>query len=118
MAATPTYPSAFELHALHGELRSSRGEICAGRDEAVTLLVRMARELVATVPQPLDRDALSLLRVAEACLTGAGERRLDPADVQAALAVIAKRARAPERTGDSSPETGTLAAIADIASRG
>ncbi len=90
--------------------------LSAARNEAMAILVRTARELVANAPAPLDRDALSLLRVAEVVLSDAPAQLLDPADVRAALAVIAKRVGAGENAGEASPEAGTLAAIAQIAS--
>lgn len=90
----------------------------AARNEAVTILERTARGLFANGPQPLDRDALSLLRVAEVVVTAAPVERLDPADLRAALAAIAKRARATGNACQASPEAGTLAAIADIGARG
>jgi hypothetical protein len=91
--------------------------LSAPRNEAVTILLRTVRELVGDAPAPLDRDALALLRVTEMVLSAAPAECLDPADMRAALALIAKRARATEYPGESSPEAGTLAAITEIGSR-
>jgi hypothetical protein len=113
-----------QLDALDGMLASSGGEMDGGRSEAAIVLVRMVRELLANACEPLDRDATSLLRVAEVCLRGGLGERLDPAGVGAALALIAKSARPPERVYGESPRPdtenahpwGTLDAIAEISS--
>jgi hypothetical protein len=52
--------------------------------------VRAARELVGRPQDALDRDALSLLRVAAACVSASASEALDVGDVAAALTLIAK----------------------------
>jgi hypothetical protein len=113
-----------QVDALDGMLASSGGEIDGVRSEAAIVLMRMVRELLGNGCEPLDGDAISLLRVAEVCLRGGPGERLDPAGIRAALALIAKSVGAPEGACSESPRPdteaappwGTLGLIAEIAS--
>lgn len=104
MAATSANPCPrtvldAELSALDRELWAAEGEIGGGRLEAASMLVRAARELVGDPDELLDRDALSLLRVAAACVSASASEALDTGDVAAALTLIAKRATASAGSG-------------------
>jgi hypothetical protein len=93
---------AFEMHALQREVRSLDGG-AGGDSDAVLALVRAARRIIRVAQElALDPhaaaaagDEIALARVTDACLAGA-ECRIDPADLQAAIALIARRATAPE----------------------
>lgn len=99
MSTTPANPCprtviAVELNALDTALGALEGEIDGERAEAATLLVRAARELVCDPDEPLDSDAVSLLRVAAACVSPPGSESLETSDLAAGLTLIAKRATA------------------------
>src|SRR5207342_3106250 len=98
-ATTPANPCprtviSAELNALDLTLETLEVEIGGERAEAATRHVRAARELVRDPDEPLDRDALSLVRVAAACVSASASESLDMGDVAAALTLIAKRATA------------------------
>jgi len=117
MATAPADVAA-ALTALDTELRSAGSEIRADRYDAVVALVRSARD----AREPLDRDAVSLLRVAEACLSGAPID--DLGEVGAALALIARTVTAQvgnaaaARHAATAHSHGTLSAIAELAGPG
>jgi hypothetical protein len=123
MPAGPTRSSALaaELHALDDELERSGDRMDCERDEAA--LVRAARELVGQVRAPVDRDVLSLLRVAAACLSSRGAEALDTSDVAAAVTLIAKMVAGRAETGsgtvpDAAGLTHVHATLAEIAGAG
>jgi hypothetical protein len=93
---------AFEVHAFQREVRSF--DVGAGGEsDAVLALVRAARRLsrlaqeLAIAPHGAGaaRDKVSLARVTDACLAGESGR-IDPDDLHAAIALIARRATAAE----------------------
>jgi hypothetical protein len=125
MPAGPTRSSALaaELHALDDELERSGDRMDCERDEAARALVRAARELVGQVRAPVDRDVLSLLRVAAACLSSRGAEALDTSDVAAAVTLIAKMVAGRAETGsgtvpDAAGLTHVHATLAQIAGAG
>jgi hypothetical protein len=111
---------ASEVHALQRELQA----FDLGRDEessdAVLALVRAARRIshlaheVAADPNgaAAARDEVSLARVTDACL-GDGGADIEPGDLEAAIALIAKRL-GPSSEGETSRVQGTLAAITNL----
>lgn len=95
MSGTPANPCprtilAAELSALDRAVWPPVGEIGGRQYEAAILLVRAARELVGNLGEPLHRDAVSLVRVAVACLNAVALDSLEAGDVAAALTLIAK----------------------------
>jgi hypothetical protein len=117
MAPTPAGPPrssalAAELHALDDELERSGDRIDRERDEAASVLVRAARQLVGQVRAPVDRDVLSLLRVAAACVSTRGAEALETSDVAAALTLIAKTVAGRAETGRGAvPDAAGLAHV-------
>lgn len=117
MAPTPAGPArssalAAELHALDDALERSRDRIDRDRDEAASALVRTARQLVGQVRAPVDRDVLSLLRVAAACVSTRCAEALDTSDVAVALTLIAKTVAGRSETGRGAvPDAAGLAHV-------
>ncbi len=115
---------AVEVRALQRELQAF--DVGAGGEasDAVLALVRAARRMsrlareLATAPDHVGaaRDEVSLARVTDACLAGDGVG-IEPGDIQAAIALVAKRA-VPAGPGAAPGQTGrvqrTLDAIADL----
>jgi hypothetical protein len=116
---------AFEVHSLQRELRSLELGAQAEVSDAVLALVRAARRIsrlaheVAAEGVGAARDELSLVRVTDACLTDEGGR-VDLRDLEAAIALIAKRLGRPEAHAageDMSRVQRTLDAIANLPGR-
>jgi hypothetical protein len=118
---------AFELHALERELQAFDVSAQAQGADTLLPLVRAARRIshlaneVAAHPRGAEaaRDEVSLARVTDACLAEEGGR-IEPRDLEAAIALIAKRLGAPAPGADR--EMGrvrrTLAAIANLPGAG
>jgi hypothetical protein len=116
---------AFEVHSLQRELRSLESGAQREVSDAVLTLVRAARRIsqlaheVAAEGAGAARDELSLVRVTDACLAAEGGR-IEPADLEAAIALIAKRLDGSETDAagdDMSRVQRTLAAIANLPGR-
>jgi hypothetical protein len=112
----------FEVHALQRELRALELDPEAETSDAVLALVRAARRIsqlaheVAAAGMGTARDELSLVRVADACLVAEGGR-VEPGDLEAAIALIAKRLGASEADAareEMSRVQRTLAAIVNL----
>jgi hypothetical protein len=113
---------AFEVHALQRELRSLELGQHSEVPDAVLALVRAARRIshlaheVAADGMGAARDEVSLVRVTDACLVAEGGR-VEPGDLEAALALIAKRLSRSQTdaAGDEmSRVQRTLSAIANL----
>jgi len=89
---------AFELHALQRELNAIDHGAPAHGSETVVALVRAARrisQLAYEVATDAARagttcDEVALARVTDACLSHEGSR-IEPGDLESAIALIAKR---------------------------
>ena len=89
---------AFEVHALQRELQAFDLGSHAQASDTVLALVRAARRIsqlayeVATdaARAGTTRDEVALARVTDACLSDAGSR-IEPGDLESAIALIAKR---------------------------
>ena len=112
---------SFEVHELQRELQTFDLGPHAEASDAVLALVRAARRIghlaheVAADPggAAAARDEVSLARVTEACLADEG-RSVAPGDLEAALALIAKRLGS-SAAGSAEGRVGrTLAAIANL----
>ncbi len=114
---------AFEVHALQRELQAFDLGSHAQTPEAVLALVRAARRIsrlaheIAADPAGAGaaRDEVSLARVTDACLAENGGP-VEPGDLEAAIALIAKRLGPSASAGDGEAARvqGTLAAIANL----
>lgn len=114
---------AFEVHALQRELQAFDLGSHAQTPEAVLALVRAARRIghlaheIAADPAgaAAARDEVSLARVTDACLADEGGP-VEPGDLEAAIALIAKRLGPPAGAEDAEAARvqGTLAAIANL----
>jgi len=113
---------AFEVHALQRELQAIDPGPQTQASDAVLALVRAARRIsqlayeVARDPAGAgtDRDEVALARVTEACLSNEGSR-IEPGDLESAIALIAKRLGplAAADDGETSRVQRTLDAIAN-----
>jgi hypothetical protein len=113
---------AFEMHALQRELQAIDLGPQTQASDAVLALVRAARRIsqlayeVARDPAGAgtDRDEVALARVTEACLSNEGSR-IEPGDLESAIALIAKRLGplAAADDGETSRVQRTLDAIAN-----
>ncbi|HEX3329814.1 MAG TPA: hypothetical protein VHS27_07815 [Gaiellales bacterium] len=89
---------AFEVHALQRELQAFDLGAHGQASDAVRVLVRAARRItqlayeVATdaAGAGTTRDEVALARITDACLSDEG-RRIEPGDLESAIALIAKR---------------------------
>ena len=87
---------AFEIHALQRELQAFDLGLQRHASDTVLALVRAARRIsqlaheVATDGAGATRDEVALARVTDACLSDEGSR-IEPGDLEAAIALIAKR---------------------------
>jgi hypothetical protein len=89
---------AFEVHALQRELQAIDLGPQAQASDAVLALVRAARRIgqlayeVGKDPTGAGttRDEVALARVTDACLSDEGSR-IEPGDLESAIALIAKR---------------------------
>jgi len=114
---------ATEVHALQRELQTFDLGPHTEVSDAVLALVRAARRIsrlaheVASHPggAAAARDEVSLARVTHACLAEEGAR-VEPGDLEAAIALIAKRLGPPAAAseGETSRVQRTLSAIADL----
>lgn len=112
---------AFEVRALQRELQTFDLGPRAEASEAVLALVRAARRIghlaheVAAEAGGAEaaRDEVSLARVTYACLADEGGS-VAPGDLEAAIALIAKRFGPPAGEGDDGRVQRTLAAIANV----
>jgi hypothetical protein len=114
----------FEVRALQRELQAFDLGVGAEAFDAVLALVRAARRMsrlaqeLAAEPSRAGaaRDEVSFARVADACLAGEGAP-VEPGDLEAAIALIAKRATV-AGNGDASGQTNrvqrTLAAVTNL----
>jgi hypothetical protein len=111
---------ASEVHALQRELQTFDLGPHAASSDAVLALVRAARRLshlaheVAAAPEraAAARDKVSLARVTDACLAE-GRAEIEPGDLEAAIALIAKRLGS-SSGGEMHRVQRTLAAIANL----
>ena len=114
---------AFEVHALQRELQAIDLGPQAQASDAVLALVRAARRIgqlayeVGKDPTGAGttRDEVALARVTDACLSDEGSR-IEPGDLESAIALIAKRLGPPAAAseGETSRVQRTLSAIADL----
>jgi len=112
---------SFEVHELQRELQTFDLGPHADASDAVLALVRAARRIshlaheVAADPAgaAAARDEVSLARVTDACLANEGGS-VAPGDVEAALALIAKRLGPPAGETDDGRVQRTLGAIANL----
>ena len=89
---------AFEIHALQRELQAFDLGVHAQASDAVLVFMRAARRIsqlaheVATDAggAGATRDEVALARVTDACLSDEGSR-IEPGDLEAAVALIARR---------------------------
>ena len=89
---------AFEVHALQRELQAFDLGAHGQASDAVLVLVRAARRIaqlayeVATdaAGAGTTRDEMALARITDACLSDEGSR-IEPGDLESAIALIAKR---------------------------
>ena len=89
---------AFEVHALQRELQAFDLGAHGQASDAVLVLVRAARRItqlayaVATdaAGAGTTRDEVALARITDACLSDEGSR-IEPGDLESAIALIAKR---------------------------
>ncbi len=114
----------FEVRALQRELQAFDLGVGAEASDAVLALVRAARRMsrlaqeLAAEPSraAAARDEVSLARVVDACLAVEGAP-VEPGDLQAAIALIAKRATV-VGNGDGPGQTDrlqrTLAAVTNL----
>ena len=113
---------AFEVHALQRELQAFDLGAHGQASDAVLALVRAARRIsqlaheVAKDPAGAGaaHDEVALARVTEACLSEAGSR-IEPGDLESAIALIAKRLGPLAAGADADPSRvqRTLDAIAN-----
>jgi hypothetical protein len=111
---------ASEVHALQRELQTFDLGPHAASSDAVLALVRAARRLshlaheVAAAPEraAAARDEVSLARVTDACLAE-GAAAVEPGDLEAAIALIAKRLGA-SSDGEMHRVQRTLSAIVNL----
>ena len=111
---------ASEVHALQRELQAFDLGPHAASSDAVLALVRAARRIshlaheVAADPNgaAVAGDEVSLARVTDACLADGGAE-IEPGDLEAAIALIAKRL-GPSADGELGRVQGTLAAITKL----
>ena len=113
---------AFEVHALQRELQALDLGAQGPASDAVLALVRAARRMsrlayeVATNGGSAGAtgDEVALVRVTDACLSDEGSR-IEPGDLEAAIALIAKRLGplAAGTDGETSRVQRTLDAIAN-----
>jgi hypothetical protein len=113
---------AFEVHALQRELQAIDLGPQAQASDAVLALVRAARRIgqlayeVGKDPTGAGttRDEVALARVTDACLSDEGSR-IEPCDLESAIALIAKRLGplAAGADGETSRVQRTLDAIAN-----
>ena len=111
---------ASEVHALQRELQAFDLGPHAASSDAVLALVRAARRIshlaheVAAAPEgaAAARDEVSLARVTDACLAPGGAE-IEPGDLEAAIALIAKRLGS-SSDGEMHRVQRTLAAIANL----
>jgi hypothetical protein len=113
---------AFEVHALQRELQAIDLGPQAQASDAVLALVRAARRIgqlayeVGKDPTGAGttRDEVALARVTDACLSDEGSR-IEPGDLESAIALIAKRLGplAAGADGETSRVQRTLDAIAN-----
>jgi hypothetical protein len=111
---------ASEVDALRRELQTFDLGPHSESSDAVLALVRAARRIshlaheIAAAPNgaAAARDEVSLARVADACLAEGGAE-IEPGDLEAAVALIAKRL-GPSSGGEMHRVQRTLAAIANL----
>jgi len=113
---------AFEVHALQRELQAFDLGAHGQASDAVLVLVRAARRIaqlayeVATdaAGAGTTRDEMALARITDACLSDEGSR-IEPGDLESAIALIAKRLGplAAGTDADTSRVQRTLDAIAN-----
>ena len=113
---------AFEVHALQRELQAFDLGAHGQASDAVLVLVRAARRIaqlayeVATdaAGAGTTRDEVALARITDACLSDEGSR-IEPGDLESAIALIAKRLGplAAGTDADTSRVQRTLDAIAN-----
>lgn len=89
---------AFEIHALQRELQAFDLGASGPASDTVLALVRAARRIsqlayevaADTAGAGATRDEVALARVTDACLSDEGSR-IEPGDLESAVALIAKR---------------------------
>lgn len=118
---------AFEVHALQRELQAFDLGAHGEASDTVLALIRAARRIsqlayeVATDTAGTEaiRDEVALARVTDACLSDEGSR-MEPGDLESAVALIAKRLGplAAGVDGEASRVQRTLDAIANRPSAG
>ena len=89
---------AFEVHALQRELQAFDLGAHGQASDAVLVLVRAARRITQLAYEVATdaggagttRDEVALARITDACLSDEGSR-IEPGDLESAIALIAKR---------------------------